>query len=91
MNLERGLSFTFACGRSHAEAQAALVAAGANSGLGTLPWVKNQWGMLIWKYASYVRSKPDLLTKWWSFEKVVDGLKYRRVARAWARAWRNFG
>lgn len=77
MTLERGVSFAFACGRSHVEAQAALVAAGANSGLATLPWVKNHWGMLVWKYASYVRSKPDLLTEWWSFEKVVDGLKYR--------------
>ncbi|GAA5976118.1 hypothetical protein JCM10908_005389 [Rhodotorula pacifica] len=43
----------------------------------TMPWVKNHWTLVLWKLASYVRSRPDLLHEWWSFERVMDQLRYR--------------
>lgn len=43
----------------------------------TLAWVKNHWALILWKLASYVRSRPDLLHEYWSFERVADQLRYR--------------
>jgi len=45
----------------------------------TLEWVTNHWGLIVWKLAGIVRSKPELETvdMSWGFDKVCDQLKYR--------------
>lgn len=67
--------FTFEDGRGEADALRALLDAGGS--LATLRWVKNHWSLIMWKIASLVRSKPDLLPTYWNFDHVVDQLKYR--------------
>lgn len=40
-------------------------------------WVDNHWALIVWKLACYVRNKPDLMNSWWSWDWVVDQIKYR--------------
>ncbi|ORY79270.1 hypothetical protein BCR35DRAFT_332060 [Leucosporidium creatinivorum] len=74
------LSFTYTfpspSPRSHPEAHSALLSSGANPAFATPNWVKNHYGLIVWKLACYVRSRPDLIG-WWTWERVVEGLKYR--------------
>ncbi|GAA5898352.1 hypothetical protein JCM8208_006954 [Rhodotorula glutinis] len=82
MSSTSGLSYTFSCGRGVSDAFAALQAVVASrvpdeQDLVTLAWVKNHWKLILWKVASYVRSRPDLLGDWWTFERVVEQLRYR--------------
>jgi len=84
MTSTSGLSYTFSCGRGVSDAFAALQAVVASrvpdeKDLVTLAWVKNHWKLILWKVASYVRSRPDLLGDWWTFERVVEQLRYRCV------------
>jgi breast cancer 2 susceptibility protein len=77
-------SFVFPCGRSHKDAFTALQSVVADrmpdeKDLVTLPWVQNHWSMVVWKLASYVRSRPDLKDEWWNFVRVMDQLRYRFV------------
>lgn len=82
MDSASGLAYVFPCGRGVSDAFAALQAVVAarvpeEKDLVTLQWVKNHWKLILWKAASYVRSRPDLLDQWWSFERVLDQLRYR--------------
>ncbi|GAA5925611.1 hypothetical protein JCM3775_001455 [Rhodotorula graminis] len=82
MSSTSGLSYTFSRGRGVSDAFAALQAVVASrvpdeKDLVTLTWVKNHWKLILWKVASYVRSRPDLLGDWWTFERVVEQLRYR--------------
>ncbi|KAJ8295952.1 Breast cancer type 2 susceptibility [Rhodotorula toruloides] len=82
MDSTSGASYTFPCGRGVADAFSTLQALVAErmpeeKDLVTLPWVKNHWSLVLWKLASYVRSRPDLLDEWWSFERVMNQLRYR--------------
>ncbi|KWU44262.1 hypothetical protein RHOSPDRAFT_29372 [Rhodotorula sp. JG-1b] len=82
MDSKSGATYIFPCGRG---VEAAFVALQelvaermpAERDLVTLPWIKNHWALVLWKLASYVRSRPDLLHEWWSFERVMDQLRYR--------------
>ncbi|GAA5870416.1 hypothetical protein JCM3774_002723 [Rhodotorula dairenensis] len=82
MDSKSGATYVFPCGRGVDAAFATLQELVAERmpterDLVTLPWVKNHWTLVLWKLASYVRSRPDLLTDWWSFERVMDQLRYR--------------
>ncbi|TNY21422.1 Rad51-associated protein Brh2 [Rhodotorula diobovata] len=82
MDSTSGLAYVFPCGRGVSDAFAALQAVVAarvpeEKDLVTLQWVKNHWKLILWKAASYVRSRPDLLDQWWTFERVLDQLRYR--------------
>ncbi|GAA5833550.1 hypothetical protein JCM5353_007958, partial [Sporobolomyces roseus] len=82
MNSVSASSFVFPCGRSTVDAFKSLRSLIASRSPGeeelvTLPWVQNHWSLVIWKVASYVRSKPDMFEEWWKFEKVMDQLRYR--------------
>ncbi|GAA6009516.1 hypothetical protein JCM11491_003587 [Sporobolomyces phaffii] len=82
MNSANSSGFVFPCGRSARDAfesLKALVAARlpGEEELVTLPWVQNHWSLIVWKLASYVRTRPDLLEKWWTFDMVMDQLRYR--------------
>ncbi|GAA5960527.1 hypothetical protein JCM3765_003665 [Sporobolomyces pararoseus] len=82
MTSENSSAFVFPCGRSAKtafESLKALVASRSpdEEDLVTLPWVKNHWSLVVWKLACYVRTRPDLLDKWWKFEMVMDQLRYR--------------
>lgn len=44
-------------------------------------WVENHWKLVVWKLASMVRAKPELLQEKWNYYEVVRQLKYRYVAR----------
>ncbi|GAA5952250.1 hypothetical protein JCM10213_005182 [Rhodosporidiobolus nylandii] len=77
-----GSSYVFPCGRSSTTAFAdlqGLVAERMSSekDLVTLPWVQNHWQLVLWKIASYVRSRPDLLDEWWCYDRVIEQLRYR--------------
>lgn len=43
----------------------------------TLDWVKNHWALIVWKTAAMIRAKPDECPAWWSFQRMLDQLKYR--------------
>ncbi|GAA5945370.1 uncharacterized protein JCM15063_002324, partial [Sporobolomyces koalae] len=82
MNSSNSLTFTFSCGRSVSDAFVelkGLVAARSpgEEGLVARPWVENHWCLIVWKLASYVRSRPDLLAQWWTFDVVMNQLRYR--------------
>lgn len=82
MDSKSGATYVFPCGRGVEAAFATLqelVAQRmpAERDLVTLPWIKNHWALVLWKLASYVRSRPDLLHEWWTFERVMDQLRYR--------------
>ncbi|GAA6037981.1 hypothetical protein JCM8097_009523 [Rhodosporidiobolus ruineniae] len=82
MDSTSGADYAFPCGRSVDDAFTALKNLVASrmpneKDLVTLPWVKNHWTLVLWKLASYVRSRPDLLSEWWSFERVMEQLRYR--------------
>ncbi|GAA5884455.1 hypothetical protein JCM6882_005258 [Rhodosporidiobolus microsporus] len=82
MDPSSGLSYVFPCGSSVQTAFTTLqelVAARMpdEKDLVTLPWVKNHWALVLWKLASYVRSRPDLVEEWWTFERVMEQLRYR--------------
>ncbi|GAA6011243.1 hypothetical protein JCM10207_008275 [Rhodosporidiobolus poonsookiae] len=82
MDVSSGASYVFPCGRSAQSASTALqelVTARMpdEKALVTMPWVQNHWNLVLWKLASYVRSRPDLLTSWWTFERVMEQLRYR--------------
>ncbi|BGP01374.1 Rad51-associated protein Brh2 [Rhodotorula toruloides ATCC 204091] len=82
MDSTSGASYTFPCGRGVADAFSTLQALVCErmpqeKDLVTLPWVKNHWSLILWKLASYVRSRPDLLDERWSFGRVMDQLRYR--------------
>ncbi|BGP38565.1 hypothetical protein JCM10450v2_002514 [Rhodotorula kratochvilovae] len=82
MDSTSGATHTFPCSRGVADAFAALQAlvaerAPEEKDLVTLPWVKNHWALILWKVASYVRSRPDLLGDWWTFERTMEQLRYR--------------
>lgn len=64
-------------GRGPVEAHAILLDVGCS--LAELKWVRNHWSLIVWKRASMVRNAPSLLKdkKWWSFEAIVDQLRYR--------------
>lgn len=84
MDATSGGSYTFPCGRGAADAFFTLQSLVAEripeeKDLVTLPWVKNHWSLILWKVASYIRSRPDLLGEWWSFDRVMDQLRYRCV------------
>lgn len=42
-----------------------------------LEWVKNHYGLIVWKLAGIARAKPDEWQDWFSFEKVCEQLQYR--------------
>ncbi|KAI5474508.1 breast cancer 2 susceptibility protein [Pseudohyphozyma bogoriensis] len=75
MDFASAVSFHFECGRGEKEALSALEEAGAS--LVTAAWVKNHWTLIVWKLASLVRSRPDVLETYWSWEAAVNQLKYR--------------
>ncbi|GAA6054204.1 hypothetical protein JCM3770_001390 [Rhodotorula araucariae] len=82
MDATSGTTYAFPCGRGVADAFAALQAlvverVPEEKDLVTLPWVKNHWALVLWKIASYVRSRPDLLGDWWTFERMMEQLRYR--------------
>ncbi|BGP30706.1 hypothetical protein JCM10296v2_002463 [Rhodotorula toruloides] len=82
MDSTSGASYTFSCGRGVVDAFSTLQALvfermPEEKDLVTLPWVKNHWSLVLWKLASYVRSRPDLLNEWWSFDRVMAQLRYR--------------
>ncbi|GAA5967105.1 hypothetical protein JCM11641_000443 [Rhodosporidiobolus odoratus] len=82
INSTSAASYAFPCGsssRTAFDALQTLVAARMPSekDLVTLPWVQNHWSLILWKIASYVRSRPDLLVEWWTFARVMDQLRYR--------------
>ncbi|BGP23403.1 breast cancer 2 susceptibility protein [Rhodotorula toruloides] len=82
MNATSGAVYIFSCGRGIADAFSTLQSLVAErmpeeKDLVTLPWIENHWSLILWKLASYVRSRPDLLDEWWSFDRVVDQLRYR--------------
>ncbi|GJN87357.1 hypothetical protein Rhopal_000306-T1 [Rhodotorula paludigena] len=77
-----GGNYVFSCGRGVTEAHSALQAVVAERipeerDFVTLAWVKNHWSLLLWKMASYVRSRPDLLGDWWTFDRAMEQLRYR--------------
>jgi breast cancer 2 susceptibility protein len=45
----------------------------------TQKWVTNHWTLILWKLASLVRSRPDLLLEKWSYREVMRQLNYRYV------------
>ncbi|GAA5875508.1 hypothetical protein JCM8547_001685 [Rhodosporidiobolus lusitaniae] len=82
MDLPSASCYAFPDGRTFHEAFSALQSlvverVAAEKDLVTLPWVKNHWSLIVWKLASYVRSRPDLLGEWWTFERVMEQLRYR--------------
>lgn len=82
MDSRSGATYVFPCGRGVDSAFIALQEIVAERlpterDLVTLPWIKNHWMLVLWKLASYVRSRPDLLGDWWTFERVMDQLRYR--------------
>jgi breast cancer 2 susceptibility protein len=84
MDFLSAASFVFPSGHSAKDAFAALQSLVAErmpeeNDLVTLPWVHNHWSMIVWKLASYVRSRPDLKDEWWTFERAMDQLRYRFV------------
>lgn len=92
MNSVSASSFVFLCGRSAVDAFKSLRSLIASRSPGeeelvTLPWVQNHWSLVIWKVASYVRSKPDMFEEWWNFEKVMDQLRYRCVFFCFRLFW----
>ncbi|GAA6003167.1 uncharacterized protein JCM10292_002900 [Rhodotorula paludigena] len=77
-----GGTYVFSCGRGVTAAHSALQAVVAERipeerDLVTLAWVKNHWSLLLWKMASYVRTRPDLLEDWWTFDRAMEQLRYR--------------
>ncbi|KAM0788329.1 hypothetical protein ACM66B_001471 [Microbotryomycetes sp. NB124-2] len=40
-------------------------------------WVKKHWTMVVWKFASYIKSRPDMFDIYWRFEAILNQLKYR--------------
>ena len=42
-------------------------------------WFENHWRLVVWKLASLVRAKPQLLSEKWSYCEIVRQLKYRYV------------
>ncbi|GHJ86783.1 hypothetical protein NliqN6_3185 [Naganishia liquefaciens] len=40
-------------------------------------WFENHWRLVVWKLASLVRAKPQLLSEKWSYCEIVRQLKYR--------------
>ena len=43
----------------------------------TLNWVKNHWTLIVWKTAAMIRAKPNEVVRWWTFQRIIDQLKYR--------------
>lgn len=77
MDSTTSTSYVFPCGRSYTEALAALVSTELGASLATLPWVKYHYSLIVWKLACYVRSRPDMLSEWWSWDMVLRQLRYR--------------
>ncbi|GAA5829427.1 hypothetical protein JCM11251_005045 [Rhodosporidiobolus azoricus] len=82
MDCTSGLTYVFPCGSSVETAFATLQALVTSRmpeerDLVTFPWVKNHWSLILWKLASYVRSRPDLQEEWWTFGRVMEQLRYR--------------
>ena len=91
MNSVSASSFVFPDGRSAVDAFKGLRTLVASRSPGeeelvTSPWVQNHWSLIIWKLASYVRSKPDMFEEWWKFEKVMDQMRYRFVTFLYSSA-----
>ncbi|KAJ9094408.1 hypothetical protein QFC21_005947 [Naganishia friedmannii] len=42
-----------------------------------LEWLENHWRMIVWKLASIVRAKPDMLCEKWKYREVKRQLQYR--------------
>lgn len=40
-------------------------------------WVSNRWSLVLWKKASMVCCKPELLNTTWKFENVCENLMYQ--------------
>lgn len=78
MDSKSAISFIFDCGRGDKSALEQLLR--DDCSLATLPWVKNHWSLIIWKLASLVRTRPELLTQYWTWEVAVNQLKYRSVS-----------
>ena len=58
-----------------AEALSALHEAGGVRA--NLPWVTNHWSLLLWKLAAYVAANPASVSTYWTFDTVVEQLRYR--------------
>lgn len=43
----------------------------------SLAWVTNHWRLILWKLAGQVRARPQVLKEKWSWQEVVNQLKYR--------------
>ncbi|KAM0754813.1 hypothetical protein T439DRAFT_309621 [Meredithblackwellia eburnea MCA 4105] len=75
MDAQAGRTFNFDDGRGINEALAGLIDSGCS--LVSLAWVKNHWALILWKLASYVRTRPDTLSTYWNFDATLNQLKYR--------------
>jgi len=75
MTAHSAAGHVFEDGRSEKEALAAMLGAGCS--LATEAWVKNHWSLIMWKLASIVRSRPELVGDYWSFDGAVNQLLYR--------------
>lgn len=72
-------TFVFPDGRGAVQAYQALVAVSGDPShcFVSQKWVANHWSLIVWKLASYIRSKPDLISCWWSWDWVMNQIKYR--------------
>lgn len=78
MTYSKAQTFRFA-GEFGSEAAFEELVYYAECGNAKMDWVKNHWALIIWKTAAMVRAKPDEVKQWWSFQRVIDQLKYRYV------------
>eukprot|EP00842_Homolaphlyctis_polyrhiza_P004089 jgi/Hompol1/4681/HPOL_001797-RA len=69
--------FVFEIGGGVEQARQKLVEAGAQANLATDAWVRNHYRWIIWKLASQLRRFPHQYAEYWSFDSVVQQLRYR--------------
>lgn len=80
MTYPKALSFSFRLGNESFGVEAAYDELVKFSGCKvSLEWIRNHWGLIVWKLAGIVRSKPEAesVEQHWGFDKVCEQLKYR--------------
>ena len=40
-------------------------------------WIRNHWGLILWKLSGEIQALPSLYPSLWTIDKVTNQLKYR--------------
>ncbi|OCF33534.1 hypothetical protein I316_04606 [Kwoniella heveanensis BCC8398] len=67
--------YTVGSSMGHEDALLTLRAEGCT--LATARWVENHWIQILWKIAGTIQAKPDLFLARWSYDEVINQLRYR--------------